>query len=339
MNNFQKKSIYSLFLGVFFILTLNSCVKKTTPILDTLSYSAITDSSVTLTINVNEDGNEDIPLRGFCYGTKPNPTILDNIKNISGTLGSMQGQLTDLISTTTYYVRAYASNSEGTTYSNEVTFTTRLTTKHLMAYYPFSGNAIDASGKGNHGSIHGSLIPTIDRKGNANSAYEFDGNSSYIEIPSNYLLKPTTKITLSAWVCPYTNKDNDDIIVLSYNGTYYPYTSYGIGKLINKKITFLCTTGTYSYDAESTTIEGTTILLPNTWYMVTATYDGSMMKLYINGVLENSTALTGALVYNENPLKLGHSVNTQFFQGKLDEIRIYNKALNQAEITQLYNEY
>ena len=335
MKILQKKFISCILLCSIFLLTFNSCVKKTAPILDTLSYSALTDSSVTLTININEDGNEDIPVRGFCYGTTPTPTIFNNIKNISGTLGSMQGQLTDLNSTTTYYVRAYASNSEGTTYSNEVTFTTKLTTKHLMAYYPFSGNAIDASGKGNNGTIHGNLIPTLDRKGTANCAYQFNGTDGYIEVPSSSYLKPTEAITLSTWFYVKEHgKMFDDMIAISYLTSTYPYSSFYLCKM-QDSLSFCITTR----DQISTIIRSGTTLNLNQWYHAVGTYDGTVMKLYLNGHLEASAPKSGLIVYNSNPLKIGHGVNDQFLTGNLDEIRIYDKGLSEKEVLQLYNEY
>ena len=336
----MTKNLINLFL-ISFVLLLFSCKNDSIiPIVNTLLPTPVTDTSAICSAEIINDGYATIIEKGFCYDTNPNPTIANSFVIDTTNLDTFSCILSNLVSGKTYYIRAYAKNSVGIGYGNEVNFTTSSLRKYLIAYYPLNGNAKDVSGNGHNGSVYGTLTPTIDRKGKANCAYEFDGNSSYIEIPSSSLIKPVKEITLSAWVCPYTNKENDDIIVLSYNGTCYPYTSYGIGKLYNKKITFICTTGSNSSNAESTTIEGSTVLVPNTWYMVTATYDGSYMKLYINGVLENSTALTGSLIYyNENPLKLGHSVYTQFFRGKLDEIKIYNKALNQTQITQLYNEY
>ena len=68
-----------------------------------------------------------------------------------------------------------------------------------MAYYPFNGNSIDESGNGNDGTVNGATL-TIDRFGNANGAYSFDGVNDYIEVINSVSLNPDTQITMSAWV-------------------------------------------------------------------------------------------------------------------------------------------
>src|ERR1019366_3185308 len=72
-------------------------------------------------------------------------------------------------------------------------------TNGLVAYYPFNGNANDASGNGNNGTVYGAIL-TTDRFGNSNSAYSFDGASSYIEVPSNASLLFSNQLTISAWI-------------------------------------------------------------------------------------------------------------------------------------------
>ena len=76
-------------------------------------------------------------------------------------------------------------------------------TDGLVAYYPFDGNANDASGNGNHGVVHGAT-PTTDRFGNANSAYGFNGDDcGYVEVPNSTGLQCITRaITISAWIRP-----------------------------------------------------------------------------------------------------------------------------------------
>ncbi len=74
-------------------------------------------------------------------------------------------------------------------------------TNGLVAYYPFNGNANDATGNGNNGTIYGGVTPTTDRFGNPNAAYTFDGSTGYIDIPQNSTLNGlTTSVTLSAWI-------------------------------------------------------------------------------------------------------------------------------------------
>jgi hypothetical protein len=78
---------------------------------------------------------------------------------------------------------------------------------------------------------------------------------------------------------------------------------------------------------------GTTALTLNTWSHVAVTYDGATVKTYVNGVLVGSKAQTGSLVTSTQPLRFGgDAVWPEWFQGSLDEIRVYNRALTVAEI-------
>ncbi len=96
----------------------------TTPVVTTAAITNITQSSATSGGNVIEDGGANVTARGVCYGTSQNPTISGNhTTNGSGT-GSFNSNITGLSSNTTYYVRAYATNSVGTSYGNELSFTT-----------------------------------------------------------------------------------------------------------------------------------------------------------------------------------------------------------------------
>ena len=100
------------------------CLKNTMPQVSTSSISNVTQSSAMIFGEVLSDGGEWNAIRGFCYATVSNPTIL-NDTTMNGTgLGIFSGTLQTLTPSTTYYVRAYATNSLGTSYGNEVSFTT-----------------------------------------------------------------------------------------------------------------------------------------------------------------------------------------------------------------------
>jgi hypothetical protein len=78
----------------------------------------------------------------------------------------------------------------------------------------------------------------------------------------------------------------------------------------------------------------------NAWYHVVGTYNTSHLCIYLNRVLANCTAFTGALVTNNLPLRIGRlstgETNTEYFNGSLDEVRIWNRALSASEISQHY---
>ena len=77
----------------------------------------------------------------------------------------------------------------------------------------------------------------------------------------------------------------------------------------------------------------TAVLAVNTWTHLALTFDGSTLRLYVNGVLNNSKAVTGTLPTSSNPLQIGgNAIYGDHFAGKIDEIRVYNTALTQAQI-------
>lgn len=94
------------------------------PSLTTTTTTSITTNGVTTGGNITNDGGSAISARGVCYGTSPNPTIAgDKTSDGTGT-GSFVSTISGLIDNTIYYVRAYATNSTGTSYGNEISFTT-----------------------------------------------------------------------------------------------------------------------------------------------------------------------------------------------------------------------
>ena len=78
---------------------------------------------------------------------------------------------------------------------------------------------------------------------------------------------------------------------------------------------------------------GTAALVANAWTHLAATYDGTTMRLYVNGMEVASRPQTGNIATSTNPLQIGgDSIYGQYWSGRIDEVRIYNRALNQTEI-------
>jgi hypothetical protein len=78
---------------------------------------------------------------------------------------------------------------------------------------------------------------------------------------------------------------------------------------------------------------GSSALALNTWTHLAATYDGSTLRLFVNGVQVGSKAQTGSLLTSANPLQIGgDTFYGQYFAGRIDEVRVYNTALTQAQI-------
>lgn len=111
------------------ITGISSCSKKgaNLPVLTTDNVTGITLTTAISGGNITDDGGASIESRGICWGTSNNPTIGDNLITVGSGTGSFTANLTNLSPNTLYYVRAYATNSVGTSYGNQVTFTTEQT--------------------------------------------------------------------------------------------------------------------------------------------------------------------------------------------------------------------
>lgn len=214
-------------------------------------------------------------------------------------------------------------------------------TNGLVAYYQFSGNANDASGNNINGSVVNATL-TTDRFGNSNSAYLFDGSSSYIQLPySNlYNFSPSGSFSISVWLQPQLNSlyGAQALVVKSppnsnYHASFWNYGSY----LLNDKFM----TG---YSNTNFLVSNTSITFNQCWYNYVFTYNDGIWKMYINGVLEKSeTSQNYRILQDGANSKIGigrkGEASGDYYKGKLDEIRIYNRILSQAEVSAIYDNY
>jgi uncharacterized protein (TIGR02145 family) len=123
MKRFLKITVI-IMLSIGFIPIMQSCQKPTAPVVTTVSVSGVTQTSATSGGNVTDDGGAAVTARGVCWGSSQNPTT-GSSKTSDGTgTSTFTSSITGLTANNTYYVRAYATNSEGTSYGNEVSFTT-----------------------------------------------------------------------------------------------------------------------------------------------------------------------------------------------------------------------
>src|ERR1041385_1727611 len=211
---------------------------------------------------------------------------------------------------------------------------TYVPTNGLIAWWSFSGNANDESGNNNNGTDNGAVL-TADRFGNPNSAYAFDGSSSYISIPTSASLEsPATRLTMSAWINlsgyslvgqafgPILTKSNS-----SGNAFMYRFTVDING------ISF------YAGINNWTTNTGAAFNFSlNQWYLLTAVLDSSTSYFYLNDSLVATDTFTTSIVNNTLPLEIGRDDpgSTEVFNGKIDDIGIWNVALAPQEISNLY---
>src|SRR5437660_1178172 len=195
----------------------------------------------------------------------------------------------------------------------------------LVAAYSFnegSGTAVgDSSGTNNTGTLSGASWTTAGRFGNA---LVFNGTSARVNIPNSASLQLTTGMTLEAWVNPSTVDGAwRDVIYKATDNYYLEATSTNASK----------PAGGGTFGGAGSESYGTAALAVNTWTHLATTYDGSTLRLYVNGVQVSSQARTGNLATSTSALQIGgDSTYGQYFTGTIDEVRIYNRALSQAEI-------
>jgi Concanavalin A-like lectin/glucanases superfamily len=192
----------------------------------------------------------------------------------------------------------------------------------LVAAYGFnegSGTVVhDVSGRGNNGSISGATWTTSGKYGDALS---FNGTNARVNINNATSLQLTSGMTLEAWVYPTSVSSAWRDVIYKGNDNYYLE-----GTSPNSSRPAMG--GTFGGN-----LYGTSPLTANTWAYLAASYDGATMRLYVNGVQVASRAQTGAIAISTNPLQIGgDSIYGQYFAGRIDEVRIYNRALSAAQI-------
>lgn len=209
----------------------------------------------------------------------------------------------------------------------------------LIAWYKMDGNGLDSSGNNYHGTLVGP-VSTTNRFNVANTALEFDGAGSYIDVPHNIW---SAEATWSAWVYAYDfglvgSTTSGKLIFFKAPNTGYNIDYNMAVGYVNSvpKTQFAFGQGSSQY----VPIFGTIDLVANQWYLFTVTRTSSEIIMYINGVIDNSVSF-GFSTYNQNfNLKIGVShVNFQGFSGKMDDLMIYNRALTRQEILTIYDNY
>jgi hypothetical protein len=204
----------------------------------------------------------------------------------------------------------------------------------LTACYELNGNAVDAA-SGLNGTLS-AVTATVDRFGNPNSAMHFAGAvGSVISLPDHPSLKPSSDLSISCWI----NSKNFDVsyIVFTKNSQSVNHEAYEL--YIGPQYRFM------ARKCKSPYINGassTTTLNVNVWYHLACTFDNSTVKIYVNGVLEGTTAVTfnGFDYVNGKKVIVGGTMEAFDvpFKGTIDNLRFYNRVLTAAEVGLLYSQ-
>jgi fibronectin type 3 domain-containing protein len=195
----------------------------------------------------------------------------------------------------------------------------------LVAGYGFDEKtgttAGDASVNANNGTISGATRTPIGRFG---STLTFDGLNDWVTVPDAASLDPTSGLTLSAWLKPSALTGWRTAVMKETTGNHV-WALYG-NRNTNVPTAEINIGGIQ-------VVNGTGQLPVNAWSHLAVTYDGSALRLYVNGSLVATQPDSGAVATSNGVLHIGgNSIWGEWFSGQIDEVRVYNRALSAGEI-------
>jgi len=193
----------------------------------------------------------------------------------------------------------------------------------LVAYYPFYGNANDASGNGNNGTNYGAVL-TTDRLGNSDSAYSFNGSGAHLDFGTPSVLAFSNNFTLAAW-CNFSGGTQDPRIISFGSPNGYELLTDGTGSIRS-----------FHLDCGSLGFSTLVSYRENIWYSVVAVVQNGTGYIYVDGNLAG-TGPVSTLGYTAN-LQMGtqSQSGSDFFGGSIDDVRFYDRALSANDVAYLY---
>lgn len=238
-------------------------------------------------------------------------------------------------------VNDYREQKDGTDSNNGSSFDPL--SKGLVAHYPLDGNPKDESGYGNDATAYGS-VPVADRFSANSSAMYFDGASAYLQATHKDYLN-TLPVTVSCWFRDQGSPSNEVGLVGKYQAAYwngYQMVIQGDGSLwpwyvLNRGNDVI---GNYEIGNDANPPFKSGNVKNGNWHHAVFSVDESGGNLYIDGIKVATKAWRGTpgLVTSSLPLTIGRYAGkgSGYFKGEIDDVRIYNRALNAAEVSQLY---
>ncbi len=204
-------------------------------------------------------------------------------------------------------------------------------TNGLVGWWPFNGNANDESGNGNNGTVNGATL-TSDRFGNSSNAYIFDGQNDFIDTPLGINGNFNNEISIGFWLKGNQISTDQGMITLrNAPGQFTGFTDFG-------GIAFQVSGVGQGVLALNTNVD----VADNNWHCIVGTYNGNELKLYVDNQEIGSLIAPFSQLLIQSTFRFGHDNepifgNNRYLNGTLDDIGIWNRALTQQEITDLYN--
>jgi len=213
--------------------------------------------------------------------------------------------------------------------------------KTIVGHWPFNGNAKDESGNGNNG-VRYQVSETQDRFGKPNSAFYFDGISSYIDLKVSNMPINNSPRTIVGWFkadISLFGGSKSDICIFNYGE---PSALKRISLYLYSKGYLRTINGSSFNNTDDLSIQNNYI--DNKWHFFAIVYDGSKLEMFINGVSTQNDSAKSSLIIKLNTsntvFRIGqNTINNginENFKGSIDDISIYKKALSNEEINNLY---
>lgn len=204
----------------------------------------------------------------------------------------------------------------------------------MVAYYPVDTNMKDATGNGNDARLAiGSVSST---QGKMGGAYKFDGSTHllagpYPNVPNSANLNIQNSITFATWLKSSNTSD--------YSAALHRYNGGGFLLVANRSNTNKASCQLLlSHPYTGAYVDSTTPVIDSLWHHIACTYDGSNLRIYVDGKEQGISPYSYGTSYIPNePLYIGRDpYGSRYFTGELDDIRIYNRSLSAEEVQTLY---
>jgi hypothetical protein len=192
-------------------------------------------------------------------------------------------------------------------------------------------SAYDSSGNGNTGTLT-NLDPSNDWvDGKFGKALDFDGSDDYVETSASTIFDVGTTVSMTAWIKRDTNSHNWESIANHIKKTS-SYDGYWIGSIANGKIRAFV--GPYTNYVDTTNAVSNSV-----WHHVALVSNGTIFSIYVDGVKASADQAVGAISTTNVSVRIGRSIAAgEYFDGQIDDVRIYNYALTAEQIKQIMNE-
>ncbi len=366
LNQINRRPLLFLLKLTSLLIVGTGCTKEektfAPPTVSTEEISSITLTSASGGGNISSDGGAAVTVKGVCWSTANNPTTSDSKTADGSGTGSFTSLIDNLSANTVYYVRAYATNSAGTGYGQERSFTTKDTDliAGLQSYWKLDETAgtvaADAIGNWDLNFVNAPVWSSSGKKGNA---IDFGTTSTRYLQKTGINSGNKNTYTLAAWIYLQQDVDNDAVnpwmhimgmnsgaTVIAAGAAEVKISLVAGNKLQAMYHTF---NGAAHETKDVMSRESTTPITSNKWHHVVGIVNNGDIELYIDGVIDNSNPVQGSglnsnLNFTNGRITIGNArlwnntyVTERWFRGKIDEAGIWDRALSAKDVEALYN--